>query len=331
MSDLRRLIARMDQLNEADPRNSRGLDMPPLEGGSTGAGGAGGAAPSVRSGPLGTTIYTSPPPRVTPAGSTPTLPANIEAPAFLRSTKPTSQSMAQRQQKAADINAKLDTLPKPKVDIKDVQAQAAQQRALQRQLKDPRPAVWKNPSNPSAPASKSPPPANVEPPAPLKTPTKTTSSTSTAEPSADQFDVSVPDLYAPTPTQPTSTFNRPTSARPQTSAAEEQPPEWFQNWNAEQQAQRAQQAAKDAEADKPGFLRRNWGKLATGATLAGEYGREKAQDWASAKERGADVPPFWSTKTFDPTVDLNKLPAQTTKESLHDKLFKEFKTFVEKR
>ena len=57
----------------------------------------------------------------------------------------------------------------------------------------------------------------------------------------------------------------------------------------------------------------------------------KEEDWVSAKERGADVPPFWSTKTFDPTVDLNKLPAQTTKESLQDKLFNEFKTFVEKK
>ena len=103
MSDLRRLIARMDQLNEADPRNSRGLDVPPLEGGSTGAGGA---APSVKSGPLGTTIYTSPPPRVTPAGATPKLPANVETPAVLRNPKQTPST---------STPASLD---KPKVTVK---------------------------------------------------------------------------------------------------------------------------------------------------------------------------------------------------------------------
>ena len=100
-------------------------------------------------------------------------------------------------------------------------------------------------------------------------------------------------------------------------------------------ASQANAAADAAASEGPGFLGSNWGKIATGTGLAGEYAREKINDRESAKARGEPVPPFWSTTTFDPRVDLNKQSApntqQQTKESLQNKLFKEFKTFVEKR
>jgi hypothetical protein len=77
------------------------------------------------------------------------------------------KTMAQREQEAADLLAKMEKLKvqqgKPKIDYKEYQAQ----KELEKQLKDPRPAVWKDPKNPNAPASKSPPPADVAPPAPL--------------------------------------------------------------------------------------------------------------------------------------------------------------------
>ena len=82
-----------------------------------------------------------------------------EVPAYQRAGKPDPYMQ--------DISNKLDKLQaqqgKPKVDIKDVQAQAQSRRELQKQISgDPRPAVWKDPKNPDLPASKSPPPANVE-------------------------------------------------------------------------------------------------------------------------------------------------------------------------
>lgn len=89
-------------------------------------------------------------------------PADIsqqQQPAYQRAGKPDPY--------AADVSSKLDKLQaqqgKPKIDYKDYQAQLSKQKELQQQLKDPRPAVWKDPR--TGEVSKSPPPMNVAPPA----------------------------------------------------------------------------------------------------------------------------------------------------------------------
>jgi hypothetical protein len=100
------------------------------------------------------------------------------------------KTIAQREQEAADLLAKMEKLKvqqgKPKIDYKEYQAQ----KELEKQLKDPRPAVWKDPKNPNAPASKSPPPADVAPPAPLpyKSPRSPSGQYSTQSGSSPEFE-----------------------------------------------------------------------------------------------------------------------------------------------
>jgi len=87
-------------------------------------------------------------------------PADIsqqQAPAYQRAGKPDPY--------AADVSSKLDKLGKPKIDYKVYQAQLAKQQELQQQLKDPRPAVWKDPRTGNV--SKSPPSMDAELPKPM--------------------------------------------------------------------------------------------------------------------------------------------------------------------
>ena len=109
----------------------------------------------------------------------------VNAPAVMRGrdnpkfnpnlSKPdTGMTPAQKEKEAAELMAKMTDLKiqqgKPKINAKDYEAHLAKQKELQQQLKDPRPAVWKDPR--TGEVSKSPPPADVEPPAslPYKTP-----------------------------------------------------------------------------------------------------------------------------------------------------------------
>jgi hypothetical protein len=356
----------MDQLNEInlhDPdamTDPRGLSRPPEVGG----GGAGGAAPSVKAGPFGTTIYTSPAPRVS-APPTPNIPVDVNIPAYQRMPKTTSQ----RQQALKDVEAKIDTLPKPKINAKDYEAQLTKQQELKKQLQDPRPAVWKDPRNPDAPSSKSPPAADVEPPAPLpatslggKSFKDASAEVNTATPKVNRDELGRPldDQGRNTTTlggepitydaagnpsigtTPKSNFNRPSSARGEPEAGPNTdpnaPPEWFQQWQANQQAQQLPQPPVDA--DKPGILK-SIGKAmynnpikSTAAAAATEYEREKNANWKGAKQTGQLANPdddFWSYQNQIKDFGIKPELKTPTKESLQNKLFKEFKTFIEKR
>jgi endonuclease YncB( thermonuclease family) len=90
---------------------------------------------------------------------------NQEMGDFMRQDKPAYQRAGKMDPYKADVLDKLDRLGKPKIDYKDYQAQLAKQKELQQQLKDPRPAVWKDPR--TGVVSKSPPPMNAELPKPL--------------------------------------------------------------------------------------------------------------------------------------------------------------------
>jgi hypothetical protein len=277
----------------------------------------------------------------------------------------TTKSLDQRAQAASEINAKLDTLPKPKINAKDYQAQLAKQQELEKQLKDPRPAVWKDPRNPELPASKSPPAANVEPPQPLngksfKDASAEVNKTTGPKVNRDELGRPLdnqgrntttlggePITYdaAGNPsigTTPKSNFNRPSSARGDTEMGPEidpnAPPEWFQQWQANQQAQQLPQPPVDA--DKPGILKSigkaMWNNPKTTAAVAtgAEYEREKNANWKGAKAAGQLAHPdddFWSYQNQIKDFGVKPELKTPTKESLQNKLFNEFKTFVEKK
>ena len=378
MSDLRRLIARMDQLNEGNPIDNRNL--PPLEGGGPGlgvgggmSGGSGGGSrfnigtgqSGAKINPLPQAASTAPPgtiplgglqsktpgtirvgtPEVPPVAAPSTPPAVIRKRGDPKFDPILSKTDAQRQQELNDVKAKMDAaqtkLGKPRVDADYYK----RQQELQQQLKDPRPAVWKDPRNPDAPASKSPPAADVAPPQPLPAPalkgksfkdaSAEVNNTSTAADSPSMLskvgdtikgqampwrgEAPPESVYGPggiknfrqdAPLNP-EYIKYPRGATP-----------------AEKDAMfaRAQSEYEKQMGWQPGFIPTT---AAAAAAAAAAYGPDVVKSYVDKPGQAymwKDQPP--ADNDQPPPENTNK---ETTKESLKNKLFKEFKTFIEKR
>jgi hypothetical protein len=275
---------------------------------------------------------------------------------------------AQRRQDLKDVEARMDALPKPKINAKDYEAQLAKQKELQQQLKDPRPAVWKDPKNPNAPASKNPPPADVAPPQPLNGKSFKDASAEVnarAEPpkiNRDELGRELDDLgrptrtlggdpinYGPAPapsTASTSTSttvantDKPTQLNPFRGPAPEPSvygPGGIKNFRRDAPVQPdpskfsgEESAAYKLAKDKYDQQVNPPGKIATGLAAAGTaaalYGPDIAREYPNLTTTVVGKDPFNLMKNQPPAGDKEQ-----PKESLQNKLFKEFKTFVEKR
>jgi hypothetical protein len=267
---------------------------------------------------------------------------------------------AQRQQDLKDVEAQINALPKPKINAKDYEAQLAKQKELQQQLKDPRPAVWKDPRNPNAPASKNPPPADVEPPQPLNGKSFKDASAEVnarAEPpkiNRDDLGRELDDLGRPTRTLGGDPINygpapSTTSTSTSTTVANTDKPTQLNPFRgpSPEPSVYGPGGIKNFRQDapfNPEYI--NYPRGATSAEKDAMFARaqseyEKQMGWhpgfkttAAAAAGAAAVkygPDF--VKSYVDTPNKDQPPADTTqtKESLQNKLFKEFKTFVEKR
>jgi hypothetical protein len=287
--------------------------------------------------------------------------APVEKPAVFRGRDnpkfdPTlSKTDAQRQAALKDVEARMDALQaqqgKPRVNAKDYEAQLAKQRELEKQISgDPRPAVWKDPRNPNAPASKNPPPANVAPPEPMYPPALKGKSFRDASAEVNNGTSALSQVGDTVKRQampwrgeaPPESIYGPGGIK---NFRQDAPlnPDYIKypprSTSAEKDAMfaRAQSEYEKQMGWQPGFIPTT---AAAAAAAAAKYGPDFVKSYVDTPgqkymwQGPAEV--FSRSDKDQPTATKEQPPADDaskdqTKESLQNKLFKEFKTFVEKR